>query len=70
MASKVDEKVLKRILQLKYEQGLTDRVISIRMGISERTIRVYTRANREGTVPYRPDEKLNVSPETSPEKTN
>jgi hypothetical protein len=51
MAAKVDEKVFKRIIQLK-ELGLTDKVISIRLGISERTIRVYTRANRTGLNPY------------------
>lgn len=52
MANRVDEKTLKRILQLKYEQGLTDKVISIRLGISERTIRIYSRANRLGLKPY------------------
>jgi orotate phosphoribosyltransferase-like protein len=54
MAAKVTEDVLKRILQLK-GIGLTDRVISIRLGISERTIRVYTRSSRTSTEPYRPD---------------
>lgn len=48
MANKVDAATLKRLLQLKYEFGLTDKVIGIRLGISERTIRVYTRAHREG----------------------
>ncbi len=60
MASKVDEQTLKRLLELK-SIGLTDKVISIRLGISERTIRVYTRSNRTKTQPYRP----NVSSEDS-----
>lgn len=57
MAAKVDEQVLKRILQLK-GIGLTDKVISIRLGISERTIRVYTRSSRTSTLPYRPNVKV------------
>ncbi len=51
MAAKVDEAVFKRILQLK-GLGLTDKVISIRLGVSERTIRIYTRAARTGAAPY------------------
>jgi len=51
MAAKVDEAVFKRIMQLK-ALGLTDKVISIRLGVSERTIRVYTRAAKTGLKPY------------------
>lgn len=57
MAAKVDDKVFARILQLK-AIGLTDKVISIRLGISERTIRVYTRSNKTQTKPYRPEEPI------------
>ena len=64
MAAKVDDKTYKRILQLK-DLGLTDKVISIRLGISERTIRVYTRSARTKTLPYQP----NVSSEDSSEET-
>lgn len=60
MSNKVDEKTLQRIRQLK-NLGLTDKVISIRLGISERTIRVYTRATRENSVPYHPEQKLEES---------
>tara|TARA_R110000868_G_scaffold255919_1_gene512577 strand:+ start:2128 stop:2307 length:180 start_codon:yes stop_codon:yes gene_type:complete len=51
MAAKVDDAVFKRILQLK-ALGLTDKVISIRLGVSERTIRVYTRSAKTGLKPY------------------
>lgn len=51
MANKMDEKMIARLQQLK-AQGLTDKVISIRLGISERTVRVYTRAARTGAKPY------------------
>lgn len=64
MASKVDQKLLERLLQLK-SIGLTDKVISIRLGISERTVRVYTRSARTKTQPYKP----NVSSEASTEET-
>lgn len=63
MPQKVDERILKRILELK-GIGLTDKVISIRLGISERTIRVYTRSARTGLKPYeKPDVPLSPSPE-------
>lgn len=62
MSNKVDEKTLQRIRDLK-KIGLTDKVISIRLGISERTIRVYTRATRENSVPYHPEQKLDVPSE-------
>lgn len=60
MSKKVDEVVLKRIQQLK-AIGLTDKVISIRLGISERTIRVYTRSARTGTKPYEPNVPSDLS---------
>lgn len=59
MAAKVDEKTLKRLLELK-GIGLTDNIISQRLGISERTVRVYTRADRTKTAPYRPDQAIDV----------
>ena len=62
MSNKVDEKTLQRIRDLK-KIGLTDKVISIRLGISERTIRVYTRSDRENSVPYHPEQKKGVPPE-------
>ena len=52
MANKVDDKVLKRIAELK-AIGLTDKVVSIRLGIAERTVRVYTRHLRTGAAPYK-----------------
>jgi orotate phosphoribosyltransferase-like protein len=51
MANKVDAAVYKRILELR-DQGLTHAVIAQRLGVSERTIRVYIRAAREGNEPY------------------
>lgn len=68
MSNKVDEKTLQRIRDLK-KIGLTDKVISIRLGISERTIRVYTRADREKSIPYHPEQKLDVSSEDKSEAT-
>lgn len=62
MAAKVDEAVFKRIMQLK-GLGLTDKVISIRLGVSERTIRVYTRSARTGAAPY--EQVPNVSPNSN-----
>lgn len=59
MAAKVDKKVYERILYLK-AQGLTDAVISERLGITTRTVRVFTRAARTGTKPYAPNQKLDV----------
>lgn len=65
MSAKMDEKTYKRLQQLK-ELGLTDKVISIRLGISERTVRVYTRAARTGLKPYEsPEENSNLSPRDS-----
>tara|TARA_R110000868_G_scaffold286818_2_gene547265 strand:- start:707 stop:883 length:177 start_codon:yes stop_codon:yes gene_type:complete len=56
MPTKIDDRILARLLQLK-GIGLTDKVISIRLGISERTVRVYTRAKRTGLKPYeKPDD--------------
>ena len=57
MAPKVDERVHKRILEL-LALGLTHNVISQRLGITERTIRVYVRAQREGSKPYHPEQKI------------
>lgn len=51
MAAKIDEKLFKRLIELK-SIGLTDKVISIRLGVSERTVRIYTRAHRTGSEPY------------------
>lgn len=59
MANKMDDKAIKRLKELK-ALGLTDKVISIRLGVSERTIRVYTRSIRTGEEPY-------VSPRDSSE---
>lgn len=63
MANKVGPKEVKRIQQLK-AQGLTDEIVAIRMGITERTVRIYTRAARENHKPYHPTEKLDC---TTPE---
>lgn len=57
MAAKVTESIYKRILQLK-ALGLTDSVIGERLGITPRTIRIYTRAAKSGTRPYHPYEKV------------
>jgi DNA-binding CsgD family transcriptional regulator len=56
VAIKVDKKIYERILYLK-NQGLTNAVIAERLGLSSRTVRVFTRAARTGTKPYHPDEK-------------
>ena len=58
MARKVDESIFKRILELR-SIGLTNSVISQRLGISPRTVRIYTRADREKSVPYKPEISLN-----------
>lgn len=52
MAPKVDQKVFDRIIELKTKYELTDEVISQRLGISPRTVRVYTRAARLSLKPY------------------
>lgn len=61
MAAKVDEQVYKRILELR-ALGLTNEIIGIRLGISARTVRVYTRAARLGLKAYEKPEKENVQP--------
>ena len=64
MARKVDQQIFKRILELR-AIGLTNSVISQRLGISPRTVRIYTRADRENSVPYKPEISLNVPSEDS-----
>lgn len=59
MTNRIGPKERKRILELK-TLGLTDKVIAIRLGISERTVRVYSRAARESQPPYHPTRKLDV----------
>jgi DNA-binding NarL/FixJ family response regulator len=51
MAPKVTDWHIKRIAELK-KIGLTNEVIAERLGISSRTVRVYTRAARTGLKPY------------------
>ena len=51
MVNRVDPKTLERILYL-HRQGLSQNIISQRLGISTRTIRVYLRAERLGLKPY------------------
>lgn len=55
MAAKVDQAVYNRIIELKTKYALTNKVIAERLGISDRTVRVYLRASRTKTVPYRPE---------------
>lgn len=64
MANKVTAEDFKKIAKL-LDIGLTHKVIATRMGISERTVRVYARAIRTGTSPY---ELPNVSPRDSVEE--
>jgi orotate phosphoribosyltransferase-like protein len=64
MANKMDDKMFKRLQELK-ALGLTDKVVSIRLGISERTVRVYTRAARNGTKPYEIPEEQSVPSDNS-----
>ena len=62
MKNKIDSAAFDRIRQLK-AIGLTDKVISIRLGVSERTIRIYTRALREGINPFQPPSSDPAVPE-------
>lgn len=57
MAIKVTQKVYDRIIELKTKYGLTNVVIAERLGLNERTVRVFLRAHREGSVPYRPNKQ-------------
>ena len=59
MAAKVDQRIYDRILQLK-AIGLTNKVIAIRLGISDRTVRIYTRAARLNLKPYQRPEAETV----------
>lgn len=47
MAAKVDEKVLARILELRYKYGLTQAVIGTRLGLASRTVRLYLSMDRK-----------------------
>lgn len=55
----LDDKQIARLYELKALE-LTDKIIATRLGVSERTIRVYTRAKRTGLKPYEKPED-NVS---------
>jgi DNA-binding transcriptional regulator LsrR (DeoR family) len=51
VAAKVDESVYRRILQL-HALGLTQDVISQRLGIADRTVRVYLKAAKGPNPPF------------------
>lgn len=58
-ARKVDEKMQKRIIEL-VEQGVTQEIVAIRLGISSRTVRAYLRSHRLGLKPYEKPKKEDV----------
>lgn len=47
-----------KIIHLKNTYGLTNAVLAERFGVSVRTIKVYVRAAKSNTVPYKPTEKV------------
>lgn len=48
----MDETVIQRIKELRERYGLSSRVIGLRLGLSERTVRYYLRAIRTGEEVY------------------
>lgn len=54
MAQRVDETVIQRIRELRERYGLSSKVIGMRLGLSERTVRYYLRAIRTGEEVYEP----------------
>lgn len=49
MSNKVDKWTYNRILELIYKQGLTQKIVAERLGISTRTIRIYLKKHKEET---------------------
>lgn len=52
MAQRVDEQTILRIKELREKYGLSSKVIGLRLGLSERTVRYYLRAIRTGEEVY------------------
>lgn len=52
MAQRVDEQTIQRIKELREKYGLSSKVIGLRLGLSERTVRYYLRAIRTGEEVY------------------